>query len=448
MILNSLSPLTALSQLDPNKIWKVDSKSPKKIVCVKKNGSLIGKIRQIIEFNKVMKFVQSALQGRNQNEVKPFVNNIFIEYHQIKKEAAKEKFIITRLVLNILQLLYHFDRTHHDLQEKAKQLPKIEASTLPKTSPTNTQQALSINKPSVYHAPLRGGIANGGNTCFIAAALQCLCSRSDQLPKDVENDLKRKYDETNEQFAQRKKLANEVLKLINKITMQKRVSGEEINELRTQLNKNNPLITKENGGDSRIVLEALFDLFALPSFNISFSNKPPALSRLFYSTIEDKSRSIKLEMIDFDDLLTNTPASKIEPIKTLDTLPNLQPNYKPTLKEFTLKEDESYLANFTIEESLTRRLPSYFPLMVVRAAGYTTNVHISKLLRFPNLEGVYELVAGQNSNCNHAYALVNENDQWVKYDDENISIITEFEALKELEAGCSLLLYKLKKFVV
>lgn len=156
-----------------------------------------------------------------------------------------------------------------------------------------------------------GGMANGGNSCYLGALLQCLKTIPyfwSYLDED-KNPLHYYVDETDEDYAKRQALRKQLKELLKTSFKGELVTVEQINAFRQQIRDYDATILSESDPeDSREIWYALSKILDLPDLSIT-SQQLFALSN-----------AIAVDSPLFDDLATplkETKLMKISPILVL-----------------------------------------------------------------------------------------------------------------------------------
>ncbi|CUI16309.1 hypothetical protein PNK_0683 [Candidatus Protochlamydia naegleriophila] len=158
-----------------------------------------------------------------------------------------------------------------------------------------------------------GGMANGGNSCYLSALLQCVKT----IPyfwsylDEEKNPLHHYVNETGENYAKRQALRMQLKELLKMSLRGELVTADHINAFRHQIRDYDATILSERGPeDSREVWCALSKILGLPDLSIT-SDQVFALSN-----------AIVLESLFFNDLarhLEGTKLMKVSPILALRT---------------------------------------------------------------------------------------------------------------------------------
>ncbi|QLH35101.1 MAG: hypothetical protein HWD61_02260 [Parachlamydiaceae bacterium] len=155
-----------------------------------------------MDFNAVVNFTRKEIHHCTSVQASLYVKNLTRKYQHIK-ESIEKQHLLTRLFLKIILFFSGFTQNFDKL--------------------ITSFRSLKTDKP-LQPQVLNGGFSNGGNTCFIAAALHCLNTMREMLPKSAV-DLK-KSGESDEKFAKRQKVAEKILELLNQSSQGKTSRGK------------------------------------------------------------------------------------------------------------------------------------------------------------------------------------------------------------------------------
>lgn len=393
--------LNKLDQIDSNHKWVVDHCEIKSVL--KKKGQL----KNIIDFDKVVKFTSQKLQDKNQiSEVS--IENLGLKYRNIKL-AVQRQFCLTRFFLKIVLYFMDFDKHFEELHQQYKSLKVRHSNPLINQQPNQVE--IKENDIQSPQPVLRGGFANGGDTCFGAAALQCLNAMWDVLPKNIERDLKKSEDESPELFERRKKVAKEVLRLLEKSNNKQTCLGEEISIFLSLLLEYRDHIDKK-ASDLRKCYALLLEVFKIPQLKYDYVRE----------TGEKKTYETQYLTVDVEQTSTNWDR----------------------LKDFKEKEGYSLETKKELLDKETSSAPLFVPISIRKKIDQ--NVSIPKVIAFTNLpECKFHLVVGGAGGEGHAYAFVKSNEEWVLYNDAVVKKVSEEEVMSDLSKNSLLLLYRLNK---
>ncbi|WP_068466870.1 ubiquitin carboxyl-terminal hydrolase [Candidatus Protochlamydia phocaeensis] len=292
---------------------------------------------------------------------------------------------------------------------------------LPFISPLSTQAPLNPTDQVLK----KGGIQNGGNSCYMSGALQWFNAI---FSPDIFQfkEIKRKDTESEEVFELKKQAIPLALNILEKINQGLTISGEEVNSLRRVLIKKINLQTgsqlnQKAAGYPRLIYGYLCDIFDIPPF---------------YYERKRGSRTLKItENLIPINARADSKNENHGPIFPLEHLGN--DHYRDTrdIKRIGSEErPEKLIYELFREENFIDkevRLPLTIEL--------TDNPNPSLI------ESPYHL-QGCLLNTGHVYVYLKEKTeqgwQWVKYDDEKVSYnIPEEQVLKEASLYSESLIY-------
>lgn len=223
-----------------------------------------------------------------------------------------------------------------------------------------TQSIIPHREPAANctpNAPLSrtGGIVNGGNTCYIASCLQCIknLSRFETYLDANRHPLTKKLQETDQSFALRQALRQQLKNLLNKMNEGATISASEINSFRATLTRHNPPtisypVHPSEGGEVIEVWEVIADALEIPK--ISINNQRWFLFQYAYmflastDSLDVGAEIAKLEFSCAPDIL---PLHFDRRTQNLIEFPiELQLNCQGTSARYRLKD---YLTGITVQ---------------------------------------------------------------------------------------------------
>ncbi len=406
--------LVNLSSIQNHQKWVVANSQ---ITCVAKKS---GKIQNLIDFNAVVKFTLNEIRGKNVPYPVLYVENLSLKYTHIQTAIAKQS-LITRCFLKIVLAIYGFDRNYKELVKTTQTLKSLASKQIETTHPKEIDTATKPIEapPQVFGKTIAGaGFINSGNSCFIASALQCLNCMPELLPKDIDKERLKSESETDNQFEERKQAARIILKLLEKINQGQTCTRDEILVIRQLLHHHNPEIPEGDiPGESKEALQAFFEIFNISPLTITVINK------------KNGSRHSRNE---------SSLGTQID--KTAE-----ESSYPGLLRGFEPSSDGSYLyKSQEVVDRTTHKAPLYVPVFIERQDD--TAVALPKTMSLMNLkDDKYELIACKNSIGGHAVAFRKSNDKWIKYNDAEVKEVADEEAIRDMEKGCGILIYRKKE---
>lgn len=255
----------------------------------------------------------------------------------------------------------------------------------------------------------RGGIQNGGNSCYFASALQCLGSVLDLLP--APETLSQQESETAAAFQQRKAMATAMHQLLEKCVLRgETVTRAEIQRLIELIPPGLGTIPSVgNGGDAREVMRVLLEIVEKSSIRYAVDGPNGQHFITFPENLETQRVPI------FEKSAPENPETfkMLYPILSLDNNP---------MDLIVLRR------NISINSNERREILVPFQL------------HFDH----QDIQVDYELVASGISapEGGHAFAFVKHQEQWQKCNDSVISTPTSEVAKASIRKNSTLLVYR------
>jgi hypothetical protein len=451
--------LDNLSSIKPTENWTVANHQ---IVRVEKRK---GKLKNLINFNTVMKVARDEIQGKSLQDISSCMANLTKRYNDIKSAISKQN-PITKLFLRVVLYYCRFDRNYKELLEAQSKTPIEIQSTINaiKTKPEIVQ--LPIVKQAL--PPIRGGFQNAGNTCPIAAGLQLLNAMADILPSDIEKELVKK-DETEEEFSKRKthhfeyarkdyeregKTPQEIIQELSKLEesfrngdLQKKVEPQADFEKRKEIAKLIVKMLEQSNKQKTASIEDMDELQKLLGYtSASGKDQREVLNKILKVLgLEPNLTFLYPIRTSFKQVTRNFPIGT--PSQT-----SSGQYYLNFLKDPNPLADGSYTSIYhDLKDNKSQLPPLYFPLGVGRdKLNDRKPVTIPQTFICPSTSGYsgkkYELIACASSSgsleSGHNYAFVKGDGKWIKYDDSLVVQVTNQEAIQDMEVGCDYLIYR------
>ena len=225
-----------------------------------------------------------------------------------------------------------------------------------------------------------------GGHCFLASALHCLASVKEYLPKD--------FSQSDNKLA-----AEQTLELLDNVLSGVEGTDQELTELKKKLK------LEGGGGDAGVAFNSLVTCLKMEEVKIFESNEWWSTAHPFRIIDEDFSRVFK----------TEDGISKAH-------LP-LADKTKQKLNFF------AWHRCHLPEKPVDRKAAEIPQFIQVPQVDLSNNDQ-------------YELVATAQSLGGHAVAYVKESEQWLKYDDEKVSKLSNDTAMKDIAKDSMILVYR------
>ncbi|CUI17218.1 Ubiquitin carboxyl-terminal hydrolase DUB-1 [Candidatus Protochlamydia naegleriophila] len=383
----------SLPLLSNNQKWTVENDI---IVAQPKSRNCLG---NLLDFNAVVQVAHKKLVDQSKEEARRVVHSLSAKYSHIK-QAVNQHNVINRLFIKLVLWIYGFDKHFQQLEnaffnlpDNSDVLPAIEANLL----------TIGASEVSPYAFSQKGGFHNGGNTCFLATALQCLQASSEILPEELKEEFNQSCESEANAF-KRQKLIQAIKSTLEKSGRQETCTAEQINELRMHLSDYDSSIPLVTGGDSILAYKSLISIFLGQWLTITFDSKKSYTNNcLEYVVSEQHTRD------------------------------------KPFGKPYQMLEQTCYIHDYACQKD--KKAPLILPICLRRTNGQHTLVPQS--INLANSEVIYELIAFSVNGKGHAYCYVKAGeDRWANYNDDQVSFCTPADVQEDLYNYGSVLIYR------